>query len=51
MNHRTKIGALSIKIHGPELWNKLDNNLKTIQNVKCFKSMYKKSIIPYRTNI
>ena len=51
VNHRTKIGALSIKIHGPELWNKLDNNLKSIQNVKGFKLMYKKSIIPYRSNI
>ena len=51
VKHRTQIGALSIKIHGPELWNKLDNNLKSIQNVKGFKLMYKKSIIPYRSNI
>ena len=45
--HRTKIGALSIKIHGPELWNKLDINFKSISNVKCFRFRYKKSIIPY----
>ena len=40
VKHETKIGALSIKIHGPVLWNKLDANLKSL--------MYKKSILPYR---
>ena len=45
--HRTKMGALSIKIHGPELWNKLNINIKSIPNVKCFRFRYKKSIIPY----
>ena len=45
--HMTKMGALSIKIHGPELWNKLDINIKSIPNVKCFRFRYKKSIIPY----
>ena len=35
--HRTKMGALSVKIHGAELWNKLDNNLKSISNVKGFR--------------
>ena len=45
--HRTKMGALSIKIHGAELWNKLDNNLKSISHVKCFRFRYKNSIIPY----
>ena len=49
--HKTKFGALSIKIHGPELWNKLDSNLKSIPHVKSFKYMYKKSIIPYRSNV
>ena len=49
--HGTKVGALSIKIHGPELWNKLDNNLKSISNVKEFRLKYKKSILPYRPNI
>ena len=48
VNHRTKIGALSIKIHGPELWNKLDANLKSLPHVKSFRFMYKKSILPYR---
>ena len=42
VKHRTKIGALSIKIHGAELWNKLDNNLKSISHVKCFRISYKK---------
>ena len=45
--YRTKMGALSIKIHGAELWNKLDNNLKSISHVKCFRFRYKNSIIPY----
>ena len=49
--HRTKIGSLSIKIYGPDLWNKLDSNLKSITHVKGFKYMYKKSIIPYRSNV
>ena len=49
--HRKKIGALSIKIQGPELWNKLDNNLKSISNVKSFRFMYKKSILPYKANM
>ena len=51
VSHKTKTGALSIKIHGAELWNKLDNNLKSIPHVKSFRSRYKKSILPYRTNI
>ena len=41
VKHETKIGALSIKIHGPELWNKLDANLKSHTNVKSFRFMYK----------
>ena len=40
-----------MKIYGPELWNKLDSNLKSIPHVKSFKYMYKKSIIPYRSNV
>ena len=51
VSHKTKTGALSIKIHGAELWNKLDNNLKSIPHVKSFRYRYKTSILPYRTNI
>ena len=47
--HETKMGALSIKVHGPEVWNKLENSIKSSQNVKSFRLTYKKSIIPYRT--
>ena len=46
--HFTKIGALSIKVHGTELWNKLENNLKSFSNFKSFRVMYKKSIILYK---
>ena len=49
VRHETKMGALSIKVHGPELWNGLDKNLKSITNVKSFRVMYKKSIIPYKS--
>ena len=47
--HYTKMGASSIKVYGTELWNKLEKNLKSISNVKSFRIMYKKSIIPYKT--
>ena len=45
--HKTKIGAHSIKIQGPDLWNRLDVNLKSFTNVKTFRNKYKFSIIPY----
>ena len=50
VRHVSNMGALSIKVHGPELWNKLENSIKSLPNVKCFKTMYKKSIIPYITD-
>ena len=49
VKHDTKTGALSIKIHGPELWNKLEKSIKSLPNVKMFRLTYKKSIIPYRS--
>ena len=51
VSHKTKTGALSIKIHGAELWNKLDNNLKSIPHVKSFRYSFKTSLIPHRANI
>ena len=50
VRYETNMGALSIKVHGPELWNRLDNNIKSLPNVKCFKTFYKKSIIPYSSD-
>ena len=50
VNHKTFIGAHSIKIQGPDLWNKLDNNLKSILNVKLFKKKFKYSV-SYLANI
>ena len=50
VNHKTFIGAHSIKIQGPDLWNKLDNNLKSILNVKLFKNKFKYSV-SYLANI
>ena len=49
--HTTKMGALSIRILGAELWNKLDDNLKSIPYIKSFRIRYKNSIIPYRPDI
>ena len=51
VKHKTDIGAHSIKIQGPNLWNKLDINLKSILHVKLFRNKYKYSIIPYLPNI
>ena len=51
IKHKTKIGAHTIKIQGPDLWNKLDNQLKSILHVKMFRNKYKHSIIPYIPNI
>lgn len=38
--HSTELAALSIKIKGATLWNKIDNDLKKIPKVKQFKSKY-----------
>ena len=49
VRHEKKMGALSIKVHGAELWNKLDNTLKSGSTVKSFRILFKRSIIPYRS--
>ena len=51
VKHKTKIGAHTIKIQGPDLWNKLNNQLKSISHVKTFRNKYKHSLIPYISNI
>ena len=47
IDHKTDIAGLSTKILGAKLWNKLDNSLKTIPNVKAFKARLKKYILKY----
>ena len=47
IDHKTDIAGLSTKILGAKLWNKLDNSLKTIPNVKAFKAKFKKHILKY----
>ena len=47
IDHKTDIAGLSTKILGAKLWNKLDNSLKTIPNVKAFKAKFKKYIFQY----
>ena len=42
-DHHTDISGSAMKIHGAKLWNKLDNNLKKIPNVKQFKAKFKES--------
>ena len=41
VKHETKMGALSIKVYGPEIWNSLENSIKSSQNVKSFRLTYK----------
>ena len=48
ISHTTAIAASAIKIQGAKLWNKLDNNLKKLPEVKLFKAKYKHSVcLPY----
>ena len=44
-NHKTTTAALSIRIKGASLWNKLNNELKSISNTKTFRNKYKRSIL------
>ena len=41
LDHNTNIAASSIKISGAKLSNNLDNNLKNIPKVKCFRKKFK----------
>ena len=45
--HETDIAASSTKILGAKLWNKLDNSLKNIPNVKTFRVKFKRHILQY----
>ena len=47
IDHKTDIAASSTKILGAKLWNKLDNSLKIIPNVKTFRAQFKKNILQY----
>ena len=40
--HKRKLGMQSLSYIGPSTWNKLPNNLKTTNNVNCFKHNIKK---------
>ena len=42
VKHKTGMGAHSIKIQDPDLWNRLNNNLKSISHLKTFRNTYKK---------
>ena len=46
--HKTNLVASSIKIQGAKVWNRLDNNLKTIKKVKNLRNKFKYSQIPYK---
>ena len=46
-SHETDIAASSTKILGAKLWNKLDNSLKNIPNIKSFRVKFKRHILPY----
>ena len=47
INHSTNFAASSMKIQGAKFWNRLDNNLKVISNVKTFRNKFKCSRLPY----
>ena len=47
IGHETDIAASSTKILGAKLWNKLENSLKIIQNVKSFRTKFKSNILKY----
>ena len=46
-----EFGAKSIKIKGSDLWNNLKNSIKVVLNTKQFRYDYKKSILPYNSNV
>ena len=45
--HRTNIGASTMKVEGAKLWNELDTNIKQSSNIKSFRNNIKVKIIPY----
>ena len=47
-SHTTNFAASSIKIQGAKIWNRLDNNLKSITKVKTFRNKFKYSRLPYQ---
>ena len=47
INHTTNFSAASMKIQGAKVWNRLDNNLKVITNLKNFRNKFKYSRLPY----
>ena len=50
VGHSSDFIGFSIKIQGAKLWNKADNNLKTIQKVKQFKLHYKQNCLKLYKN-
>ena len=46
-NHSTNFAAASIKIQGAKIWNKLDNNLKTMPKIKGFRKKFKFTCFSY----
>ena len=46
-SHDTDIAASSTKILGAKLWNKLDNSLKNLPNIKTFRAKFKRHTLPY----
>ena len=46
-NHNTNSATSSLKIQEAKVWNRLENNLKTIPKVKHFTNKFKYSHLPY----
>ena len=49
IRRNTNYGAYSIKARGSDLWNHLNNEIKTSYNPKQFRVKYKLSRFPYET--
>ena len=46
-NHRTNFGANTVKIKGTILWNNLNVNLRSCNNIKRFRREWKAMVLPY----
>ena len=46
-NHKTNLGANTIKVKGAKLWNNLNKNLRSCNNIKKFRKDWKATILPY----
>ena len=44
-NNKLEFGKKSISYNGVEVWNNISDKIKNSDNIKCFKSNYKKYLV------